>query len=167
MSELIEKMELKIDQDGDVIPPESFSGNGKKNYIAHIIARDPKYTWKRQWIQRSFRLNKGMRYNKEGFVIGEIYEFHASFLPTPVEESEMKQDGSFDIEHWKRDKMNRVNSLYNGFWIVKDITETEVMCERAYPGDMDRIFPKLGHEDEYQSSIEDFFFNTSGDEHIL
>ena len=169
MSELIEKMEMKIDQQGNVIPPETFHGNGKKNYMAHIIGRDIKYTWKRQWVTRAPVILPGSisKFMLNSFVVGEVYEFHASFLPTPFEESEMKKSGVFDVEHWKKDRMNRVNSVYNGFWRVTDINTYCISFERLYDGDMNRIFPKSGQEDEYQSSIEEFFGVTSGDEHIL
>lgn len=154
----IDRFELKLDQVGHVIPAEYFTGNGKKNYIAHILGRDPQYTWRRQWLQRVFSPGKAIpRFKKEAFIIGEVYEIHASFLPTPVQEIEMKRTGEFDKEAWKKDRMNRVNSKYNGFWKVVDITETAVRMERLYSGDMNQIFPKQGTDGDQQATLDEFF----------
>ena len=162
----IEEFELKFDQQGDVIPAEYFSGNGKKNYVAHILGRDPKYTWRRQFLDRFFKPGMGARYRKEAFVEGEVYQIHASFLPTPVQESELRQSGEFNRGAWLKDRMNRVNSKYNGFWKFIGTTETGLKMERLHPGDLNFIFPRNGRgEDSYQTSLSQF--SDDKEEHIL
>jgi len=154
--ERVSRMVLQIDSKGLVIPAEYFTGNGKKNYIAHISGRDLKYTWKRNWIERVFGTNNAVRYRKEAFAVGDIYEFHSSFLPTPENSSPTLKSKKFNIYDWRRDKMNRINSVYNGFWRLRSKNDQQLVFIRMYERDLNVIFPKELDEDMEQTTIDQF-----------
>lgn len=149
----IDRFILRYDNRG-VIPPEYFSGSGKKNYIAHILGRDPKYTWKRQWVKRLVIMgSKLIRYPTESFIEGEIYEIHSSYITTPVTKTKTDE---FDRKTWLMDKMKRINSEYNGFWRVEETIAYGIKMERVSMMEMNKIFPKKDDSGFEQTTLYDF-----------
>lgn len=69
---MIDRVEMFVD--GEFVRKHPYWIMGKaKNYIARIIGTDPKYKWKREWLNIE-RTNSNEVFRKSDFRVGEVYD---------------------------------------------------------------------------------------------
>jgi len=158
MNELIDRTIFVYDTQGYVVPPDVMIGYNEKNWIALITGSDKKFKWARKFIPKHTPLpNSVPKYHQASFVIGHVYEFHASFQEKSDTQMAEKKRGIPKDRHWMIDKQARRGSKYNGFWCVTGIDDTGIKVVRMNDNDMKQWFPDdIGSKGDVQSSLFDF-----------
>ena len=97
------------------------------------------------------------KFHQSSFKIGHIYEFHASFQERSDAEIAEKKKGVPPEKHFLIDRAARLNSKYNGFWLVTGIDNEGIHVVRQTNSDLEKRFPRgLREKDVSQSSLFDF-----------
>lgn len=160
MSQSITKTKFTFDSKGYVMPPDTMIGYMEKNWLALILGRDNTYKWSRKFIPKHLPMPNSMpKYHQSSFVIGHVYEFHASFQEKSDEQIAEKKHGIPEDKHWMVEKRARMNSKYNGFWRVIGIDNDGIRMVRMFDKDMKYRFPDTPGSTVVQPSLFEFMEN--------